>query len=79
MVLEALDSVNKEFQKKKIVKAYKTKYDEKFKVSNKHYERYCSTPNLDKNVEEGLANSNFSNTNRRRKPTSDIKEVKFSI
>ena len=73
MVLEALDSVDKEFQAKGILKAFKAKDDEKFQVSNKHYEKYCSTPKLDKNVEEGLANSSFSSANRRRKSSSSKK------
>ena len=36
----------------------------KFHVSNKHYDKYCSTPNLDKNVEEVLVSSSFSNRHR---------------
>ena len=55
MILESIHSLDKEFQSLGNLRAFKAKDDEKFQVLNEHYEKYCSVPKLDPNVEEGLS------------------------
>lgn len=75
MVLESLHNADKEFQAKGSVKAYKARDEEKFQIYGDHYEKYCTVPTLDDNVEEGLASS--SNPSSFKKPFSKKHGFKF--
>ena len=66
MILESLHAVDKEFQTKGAVKAYRARDEEKFQIYGDHYDKYCTVPTLDDNVEEGLASA--SNQPNFKKP-----------
>ncbi|KAK3108869.1 hypothetical protein FSP39_017603 [Pinctada imbricata] len=55
-ILNALSEVDQEFQKKGSIKTYRTSDDDKYLVTREHFEKFCSTPKLDENIEEGTVN-----------------------
>ncbi|KAK3107323.1 hypothetical protein FSP39_011902 [Pinctada imbricata] len=54
-ILDTLTDVDDEFQRKGFVRTYKSTDDDKFRVSSTHFEKFCTTPKLDENIEEGVA------------------------
>lgn len=58
VVLNALHSVDKEFVNKGTLRTFKASDDEKFQISNDHFNQFCTPPHLDENAEEGLTSCN---------------------
>ena len=56
-ILSALSEVDQEFQKRGSVKTYKSADDDRYLVTREHFDKFCSPPKLDDNVEEGSLNT----------------------
>jgi hypothetical protein len=50
-------NVDKEWQIKCEVRAFKTRENEKYAVSANHFKKFCYVPSLDCNIEEGTTDS----------------------
>ena len=56
-ILSALSEVDQEFKKRGSVKTYKSADDDRYLVTREHFDKFCSPPKLDDNVEEGSLNT----------------------
>lgn len=61
VVLNALHTVDRELMSKGTLRNFKASDDEKFQISNDHFTKFCTSPHLDENAEEGLASCNQQN------------------
>ena len=66
-VLNTLHQVDKEWQSKGRLRAYKAVDDGRLTVSKDHFSQYCTTPRLDENVEEGLVSQTAKKSGTRFK------------
>ena len=64
-VLQTLAEVDNEFQKKGHIRTYRATDDDRYLVSSDHFDRFCSTPRLDDNIEEGMLNVGRKGSSRR--------------
>ena len=53
-VIKALQGVDKEWQSKGRIRAFKASDDQKYAVTADHFQQFCKTPHLDSNIEEGI-------------------------
>ncbi|XP_052680058.1 uncharacterized protein LOC128160759 [Crassostrea angulata] len=51
-ILNTLTDVDEEFQRKGAIRTYKTSDDEKYRVTSSDFDKYCTTPRLDDNIED---------------------------
>jgi len=77
MILESVHSLDKEFRSRGNLIPFKAKDDEKFQVLNEHYEKYCSVPKLDLNVEEGLASCTAPQSQSFKKTSGNKSKFRF--
>ena len=75
LILESLHAVDTAFQSKGAFKACRARDVLKFLIYGDHYDKYCTVPTLDDNVEEGLASSN--NQPNFKKPFSKNQGFRF--
>ena len=52
-------------QKKGHIRTYRATDDDRYLVSSDHFDRFCSTPRLDDNIEEGMLNVGRKGSSRR--------------
>lgn len=51
-ILNTLTDVDEEFQRKGAIRTYKASDDEKYRVASSDFDKYCTTPRLDDNIED---------------------------
>lgn len=51
-ILNTLTDVDEEFQRKGAIRTYKASDDEKYRVTSSDFDKYCTTPRLDDNIED---------------------------
>ncbi|KAJ8320024.1 hypothetical protein KUTeg_001611 [Tegillarca granosa] len=56
--IQALLDVDKEWQTKAKIRAFKARDDSKYAVMSDHFDKFCKTPKLDDNIEEGITQIN---------------------
>ena len=65
--IQSLMEVDKEWQNKGRLRAFKANDDTKYSVSADHFSKFCKTPHLDENIEEGIMGHGQKSSNNAEK------------
>lgn len=67
-IVHILEDVDKEWQEKEKIRCFRSHDDQKYMVDEDHFKQFCTSPQLDENIEEGIMSSAESRSQKSAMP-----------